>query len=186
MKVSTYWGHSFLLDLVRDGGLVFDFGVNSGGFSKLLAPRCRRVIGFEPDPVWRGRLQLPSNVQLVEKALAARRGVLRLNVNTDKCSSLHYADSDASSVEVETITLADALAMEPEGRIDLIKMDIEGEEIAVLLGADAALFDRVAQMTIEFHDFLDPASTPQIRSVIARMDSGRHGAQAIGVRGSGQ
>jgi hypothetical protein len=73
-------------------------------------------------------------------------------------------------VEVEAITLEQALALDPEGRIELIKMDIEGEEVPVLLEAEAALFDRVAQMTIEFHDFLDPASLPQIRTVIARLE----------------
>ncbi len=169
-KAASYWSHTFLPGLVKEGGLVFDFGVNSGGFSRLLAPRCRRIIGFEPDPYWgEDRLVLPDNVELHRKAIAAERGKLVLNVNEETCSSLHYADRNAATVEVEAVTLADALALAPEGRIDLIKMDIEGEEVPILLKADAALFTRVAQMTIEFHDFLDPKSLPSIFQVIARL-----------------
>ena len=172
MTVTVYWSHSFLSDLIRPDGLVFDFGFNDGGFTRLLAPKCKRVIGFEPDPRWQNRQSLPDNAHLEQKALAARRGKLRLHVNKEwQCASLHYAESDANAVEVEAVTLEEALGLEPEGRIELIKMDIEGEEVAVLMGAPKELFSRVAQMTVEFHDFLDPASIPAIRKVIARMRS---------------
>lgn len=170
MKVESYWSHSFVPGLMRADGIVFDFGVNSGGFAEIAARLCRKVVGFEPDPSWQGRLRLPDNVTLLSKAVAAEQGMLRLHVNTDKCSSLHYADTDAALAEVEAITLAQAFALEPQGRIELVKMDIEGEEVPVLLRADAALFDRVAQMTIEFHDFLDPASLPRIQEVISRLE----------------
>lgn len=171
IKIESYWSHSFVPGLMRPDGLAFDFGVNSGGFSKLIASRCRKVIGFEPDPYWKGRLQLPKNVLLLQKAIAVRHGKLSFNVNAETCSSLHYADSGATRVEVEAITLAEALALEPEGRIDLIKMDIEGEEVPILLQADAALFSRVAQITVEFHDFLDASSLPSILRVIERLKS---------------
>jgi FkbM family methyltransferase len=170
MKVETYWGHTFLPDLMQQDGVVFDFGVYDGGFSKLVASRCKRVIGFEPDPAWRERLPLPANVEVVHKALATRRGLIRLHLNREKCSSIHYSDADAGAAEVEAITLADALALEPAARIELIKMDIEGEEVPVLRDAAPGLFERVAQLTVEFHDFLDPVSLPAIRAVIDRME----------------
>lgn len=157
--------------LIRRDGLVFDFGVNCGGFAERVAPLCRKVIGFEPDPSWRGRYHhLPANVTLIEKAVAAERGVLKLHVNPTQCSSLHHAEGGAVAAEVEAITLADALEMDTASRIDLIKMDIEGEELAVLQNAPAELFERIAQMTVEFHDFLDPESVPAIQRVIARME----------------
>lgn len=169
MNVEVYWSHSFLPGLIRRDGLVFDFGVNDGGFSRLVAPKCRMVVGFEPDPAWSGKLVLPGNVRLLQKALAARAGMLPFHVNAGLCSSMHYAEPGARVVEVEAVTLETALALEPEGRIDLVKMDIEGEEVDVLLQAPAALFSRVAQMTVEFHDFLDPSRARAIRSVIERM-----------------
>lgn len=169
MNVQVYWSHSFLPDLVRQDGLVFDFGVNDGGFARLMAPKCRMVVGFEPDPAWEGQHVLPANVRVTPKALAARAGTIPFHVNQALCSSMHYAEPNAREVHVEAVTLEAALALEPGGRIDLLKMDIEGEEVEVLLHAPAAVFARVVQMTVEFHDFLDPSSLPGIRQVIERM-----------------
>jgi FkbM family methyltransferase len=169
VNVEVYWSHSFLPSLVRRDGIVFDFGVNDGGFSRLMAPKCRVVVGFEPDPAWQGRHELPANVRVTPKALAARAGTIAFHVNQDLCSSMHYAEPNAREVRVEALTLEAALASEPDGRIDLLKMDIEGEEVDVLLNAPEAAFSRVVQMTVEFHDFLDPSSTPAIREAIRRM-----------------
>lgn len=168
MNVQVYWSHSFLPELIRPDGLVFDFGVNDGGFSRVVASRCRAVIGFEPDPAWRDRLTLPANVRVIAKALAAHAGPHAFHVSADQCSSMHFAGTASTTVEVEAITLGEALAQE-SGRIDLVKMDIEGEEVAVLLDAPADLFTRVVQMTVEFHDFLNPEQLPDIRRAIARM-----------------
>lgn len=171
MNVETYWGHTFLPDLIRPDGVAFDFGVNSGGLARLIAPRCRRVIGFEPDPTWHGKLVLPDNVDLRPLALAARRGTVELNVNPATCSSLHYGDPQGARIAVSSMTLEDALALAPAGRIELVKIDIEGEEVAVLNEAPQAALHRIAQLTVEFHDFLDPASLPGIRAAISRMRS---------------
>jgi FkbM family methyltransferase len=172
MKVDTYWSHTFLPELIRSDGVIFDFGSNYGGFCKLVAPLCQRVICLEPDPYWEDRgISLPGNVLVLRKALAAKRGLVRLNLNPDKCSSMHYLDKGARSVEVDAITLADAVALAPAERIELIKMDIEGEEIAVLRDAPPEILQRVAQMTVEFHDFLDPGTTPEILAVIKKMRS---------------
>jgi len=113
----------------------------------------------------------PENAVVFHKALAAKRGVVRLNLNPKTCSSMHYADTDSRLVEVQAITLADATALMPSERIELIKMDIEGEEVAVLRDAPNEILLKVAQLTVEFHDFLDPASTPAIIAVIKRMQS---------------
>ena len=169
MKVESYWGHTFLPELIRSDGVIFDFGTYNGGFCKLVAPLCRRVIGFEPDPYWNGRLSLPENVLVLRKALAAKRGLVRLNLNEAKCSSMHYADTSARAIEVEAITLADAVALAPTERIELIKMDIEGEEVAVLHDSSPEILQRVVQLTVEFHDFLDSTSIPGIRAAIKKM-----------------
>ena len=171
MRVEQYWSHSFIPQLIRKNGIVFDIGVNSGGFARIISAHCERVIGFEPDPKWAGKLQLPANVELFQLAIAGKSGKQKFHVNREKCSSLHFADAESDTVEVESITLEEALGYVPMERIDLIKMDIEGEELEVLAGAPVELFERVAQMTVEFHDFLDPDSLPQVKAVIAHLKS---------------
>src|SRR5262249_11790373 len=80
-------------------------------------------------------------------------------------------DPGARSREVDSITLADALALAAGSRIELIKMDIEGEELSVLRDASPESLQRIAQLTVEFHDFLDAGSLPAIRMIIRRMQT---------------
>ena len=138
----------------------------------MVAPLCQRVICLEPDPYWEDReISLPDNVLVIRKALAAKRGPVRLNLNPEKCASMHYVEAGARPVEVDAITLAEIVALAPAERIELIKMDIEGEEVAVLRDAPPEILQRVAQLTVEFHDFLDPGSIPGILAVIKKMRS---------------
>lgn len=168
MNVEVYWSHSFLSDRLRPGGLVFDVGVNDGGFSRLMAAKGMTVVGFEPDPEWATKLVLPENVRLIAKAVAATAGRRHLYVNQGLCSSMHYSEGSGRSVEIDAVTLESALALAPGQQIDLLKLDVEGEEIEILKHAPASAFDRVAQMAVEFHDFLDPAQTPAILQIIER------------------
>lgn len=169
MRINQYWSHSFLPDLIRPDGIVIDIGAYDGGFSRLVAPICARVLAYEADPSWLSRPTLPSNVQVFPQAIAAKPGRMHFNVNKNLCSSLHFSEDSTRKVEVEAVTLDHALAKESASRIDLIKMDIEGEELAVLGGASPELLSRVVQLTVEFHDFLDPKSVPEIHSVIMRL-----------------
>ena len=50
-------------------------------------------------------------------------------------------------------------------------MDIEGEEVPVLRTAPAAALQRVTQLTVEFHDLLDPKKTPQAKATLDRLRS---------------
>src|SRR5262245_6361472 len=171
MRIETYWCHSFIPELIMPDGIAFDLGVYDGGFSRLVAPRCGKVIGFEPDPRWHSPSQLPHHVTIVPKAIFTRSGRRPFIINTEKCSSLHYSDTSPIYIDVETVTLRDALDLAPSGRIDLIKMDIEGEEVPLLLDAPDCLFERVAQLSVEFHDFIDASCVPQIIAAIERMNS---------------
>src|SRR5439155_2597358 len=76
MQLGHFWGHTFLQDRIRQTDTVFDVGMNYGGFSKIVAPLCRRVIGYEPNEFWDGRRpSLPANVTIVNKAIAATKGL---------------------------------------------------------------------------------------------------------------
>lgn len=54
-------------------------------------------------------------------------------------------------------------------QVDLCKVDIEGAEIEMLLGASKQTLLKMQQITIEFHDFLDPALVPYVQSVMRRL-----------------
>ena len=169
MYVDQYWSHSYIPSLVRADGYLIDIGFYGGGFSSHLSPRCKGILAFEPDPRWQRAPSSLRNVTVVPKAIGATAGMRKLFLNDAQCSSFHHGEPSARSIEVQAITLEDALSFLPDSRIDLVKMDIEGEELSVLADVKPATLERVVQLAVEFHDFLDPDAVPKIRKVLARM-----------------
>ena len=57
-------------------------------------------------------------------------------------------------------------------RIDALKMDIEGAEIAVFRGMSDELLRSIKQITVEFHDFIPEMNMEQdVLDVISRLES---------------
>ena len=78
----------------------------------------------------------------------------------------------AGQGEVETVpgaTLESFRNLIGATQIDLIKVDIEGAEIAMFDTASDDLLCDVAQITIEFHDFMEASMGPDVRRVIDRL-----------------
>jgi len=55
------------------------------------------------------------------------------------------------------------------GRIDLIKMDVEGAEIVILESASASDLASCSQLTVEFHDKRPPFTRRDVDRVCRRM-----------------
>jgi len=141
---------------IRQGAVVLDIGANIG-YHTLTAARLvgqdGRVFAFEPEPFNFGLLVRNvevngySNVIPLQKALSNERGKAKLFLH-ETCLGTHSlspanvsivsALSKASTfwdryVEVEVETL-DELFKDYESRIDFIKIDVQGAEMAVLQG----------------------------------------------------
>jgi FkbM family methyltransferase len=131
-----------LPDLLRDATVFVDVGAHNGAYS-LLARAVRpgiTVHAFEPAPSARARLErnlAANDVQGIivhSVALGDRTGVAPLYVTGTggvESSLLPGFRSGTESVEVRTATL-DAVGIP---RVDVIKIDTEGTEAAVIRGA---------------------------------------------------
>jgi hypothetical protein len=77
--------------------------------------------------------------------------------------------SAVEQFEVPVITLQQLLQEAvPEGsRIDMLKVDVEGEELAVLKGLDTAGWQRVQQVVVEVHDCSAAATESAERTTAA-------------------
>jgi FkbM family methyltransferase len=139
---------SFFLSWLRPGMTVVDAGAHVGQYTLLasgLVGPAGRVIAFEPHPVL-GRVLRRNvaragcaNVTVSSLALGRARGTAELVLAPPAnhgASSLRPGPQEPG-VQVQVDTLDQALA--GPGRVDLIKIDVEGAELDVLDGAGRTL-----------------------------------------------
>jgi FkbM family methyltransferase len=147
-------------------GVLLDVGANHGAYARLLlklAPTAR-IIAFEPHPSTFARLRdlmrdRPS-VRLIDKAVADVKGQLTLydfgfsngstQASLSEAAVSLYSD-DIVQYAVDCTTIDDFMAEAGIDRIDFLKIDTEGHDLAVLKGARNALRDRkIGMIQFEF------------------------------------
>lgn len=172
-------GHTFYTPLLRNP-TVLDLGANHGEFSRTLSERFGGTYHLvEANPDLHAELST-GRFPVMGCAVTAREGTVRFNLaRNDEGSSV--LDLPATSiyncvlerpVEVPGRTLAGIVGELGLGRIDLLKMDIEGAELEVLAGVDPALMREVGQMTVEFHGAREFGFglSREVEEVIRRME----------------
>jgi len=154
-----------LKQILRPGGTFADVGANEGYFS-LIASRIvgagGRVLAVEPQKrlqeVLRRNFDLngASNATIAAAAVSDAKGAAELNLaasmNTGSSSLMRRTRYRPRQETVPTETLAEIARQAGIGRIDLLKMDIEGWEYEAILGS-RSLFEegRVRAIVIEIH-----------------------------------
>lgn len=128
---------------VRQGMYVVDIGAFAGyhtvRFAQLVG-KTGKVLAFEPygpsfevlkRNVQRARL---SNVVLEQKAVSDQNGYVTLHLSSSSTgnSLIRVAGKHHQSCQVDSITLDDYF--KDDGALDLVKIDVEGAEPAVLRG----------------------------------------------------
>lgn len=123
---------------VRATSVVWDVGANVGLYTLAAARRAAEVVAFEPLPrnvallrrhVAMNRL---TNVQIVEAAVGRNDGEARL-AEGDSPSEARV--SDAGAITVAAVSLDGWVARTQARLPDAVKIDVEGAELQVLLGA---------------------------------------------------
>lgn len=129
---------------LKPGGTFIDAGANVGFFSllaaKLVGPS-GRVISFEPNPAVFAQLQ--SNAALNgfawidahQKGLFDREGNGTMFVPDTNCGAGTMRPGGDNGVAISLVRMDDIV----KGEIDLLKIDVEGAEVAALRGAQRVL-----------------------------------------------
>ncbi len=136
---------------LRAGGVVVDSGANIGQMTLYLGPMSGvRVVAFEPFPLAADWLEeclagYPDwKVSLNRLGLsdAAARLTLRVAGSRSTARTDWYAGQDLPEIEIEVTTLDSFAAQNSIPSIRLWKLDVEGHELAALMGARGLLETR--------------------------------------------
>jgi FkbM family methyltransferase len=156
---------------VHDSDVVIDVGAHLGTFTRIaLRHGARLVVAVEPDPVNAvcfARTFAPEieagRVRLVQAAAWHSPGLLTFEIGGASQTG-HVADSQsARGVTVRAVTLDGMVDELKLGRVDFIKMDIEGAERHALAGARRILASHKPRLAIcIYHAPDDPDVVPRV------------------------
>lgn len=144
---------------IRPGTIFYDIGANSGFFSllgSLLVGPGGRVVSFEPHPVTAQQLEAQmrvnnvTNVDVVCAAVCDQVGTSRFadDVSSDMLS-LVGANEPRKTITVSTTTLNNEI--KTHGIPSVLKIDVEGAEVAVLRGGKDFLQANRPILLVEIH-----------------------------------
>jgi len=136
---------SVFTKLIKKGMNIVDIGAHIGYYtllaSRLVGPN-GKVFAFEPDPVNLIYLKTNisinncSNVIITSKAVFRKNGEAYLLIQPDHSTNYlsRFPKDKEGAFKVPTVTLDVFFGMLGWPRVDLIKADVEGSEVAVLEG----------------------------------------------------
>ena len=131
-----------------------------------------RCFAIEPSPEVFEKIETNGSVRKFLFALAGKPGELELHIGANSvATTLHKASNGKylATVRVPARTL-EAFCRETSIEcVDVLKMDIEGEELAVLESCSDAFLQGIGQITVEFHEWLGQGTAADVRRIIARL-----------------
>lgn len=164
-----------LLAALRPDSVCVDCGAHYGEEAELLGPTGATVHCFEPDPhsveILRAKVGHLPNVHIHEAAVAAQEGELKLFRNSTFEKDEEAGSSGSTVVQgnviadeehahiVKAIDFVQFIKglIEKHGRVDFLKMDIEGAEVEVLEAMIAAdVLKHIKLTVVEHHSWLFP------------------------------
>jgi FkbM family methyltransferase len=141
--------HALIRKHLRPGMTFIDVGANKGDFTLLaarLAGSSGKVISIEPEPENNSMLQRSialnayPNIKVLQLALSDADGIATLQIgSTSGAHTLSPEFNGTRTVEVPTRTLDGIVAEQQLAAVDMIKIDVQGLELAVLRGAAETL-----------------------------------------------
>jgi FkbM family methyltransferase len=151
---------------------VLDLGANYGHFAKAITERLGcHCVAVEPSPdSFTGMVSAP-RISKLQLAVAAKSGNFPFHVAAQTVSSslLGKSATHLQTIEVPALSFADLLEKLEWTHVDLLKVDIEGTEIEMFAACPDDVLRRVAQISVEFHDFCGITPPQEVRKTLSRL-----------------
>lgn len=153
-----------IVDKLASDSVVVDFGTgNDADFSVSLTKRYNlKSYGFDPTKKHFNQLkQLEKKTEgkfkFFNYALASRKEKKVFFESKDNISGsffdshINMKNDTIEKYDINPITLDKVFTLLSIKKIDLLKMDIEGEEYSIIPGIEINLFSKIDQIIVEFH-----------------------------------
>jgi len=141
-----------------------DIGGHCGFWSFYLGGNFKKVYAFEPVKIFREcfKKNIPhGNVELLPVALGNENGFVSMNVELENTGATHVSSNTNDLDKVELKKLDDYELTD----VDFIKIDVEGYENQVVLGAKETLLRNKPIIIVEQKGFSDRFNETQFEAV---------------------
>jgi FkbM family methyltransferase len=156
------------------GSTVVDIGANIGLFSLLAARSAARVFSFEPfadsfDWLSKNieRNQLSRIIHPINLAVGRDAGTRTFYVHPQSTSNNFYETKNGQPVVVACTTLKNIIEEHCQMRCDFLKLDCEGSEFEILLGATDETLKMIGAISLEVHEGLSGHSRTDLENRLA-------------------
>jgi len=178
------YDHLFVNIKSKNKKYVFvDMGASKGLFAKEFMTRhsVSKAVLIEPDPsLAQGLVSdfADKNIYILNAAIgprAAESVPFYLSKNPESSSlskelaQVHGLMDDGNQINVKTTTLKEVCSLFDLTKIDLLKVDIEGAEYDLLENLSRKDFRKIDQISVEFHDFIDPGLRKRTENCIKKL-----------------
>lgn len=153
---------------LQKGDVVIDCGAYIGAFAMFAAKIVGSnglVFAFEPDKenykklLENIKLNELTNIIPINKGLWSENTILPLNRHSEGSTFFFNIDKRDSIVEVPVVSLDNELKEKGVGKIDFIKMDIEGAEIEAIKGSEKTLKNKNIKLAIASYHLVNGQKT---------------------------
>lgn len=168
--------HTFFDNYLRKEINVVDLGACRGEFVDEINNlyNIKKAILVEANPTNFSQLKDFPNYISYNKAISSENGNI-IEFYEDPSSpyngSKDFNYFNGIKHQIETINLETLCNDNNIDFIDILKIDVEGAEYEVLENLPDSFFNKIGQITVEFHDFVDPELKPRTLQIVERIKS---------------
>ena len=180
----------FVLDAIADDGIYVDIGANNGFFYALQVARRHpeaRVFAFEPDPQILPHLErnvrsngFEGRIEIVRSAISDRSGTTRMTAGLGASGYVLEPAAAEPAIDVACTTLDEFVEQRALGRVDLVKVDIEGHEERMLAGSRRTLNELRPLLVLELAAALLSRSGGSRDRVAQQLSEARYSLYDVG------
>lgn len=171
-RTENHRGHTLLPYGRGSKPVIVDCGAHKGEFAwSITADREAVCYSIEANPHLFQQLRLPPNARAFNFAVSGADGWADFRISSNpEASRLTEGDNAAgSAVSVRSTTLDSFFSEEGVGDVDVLKLDIEGAEVEVLASLSKNRLNRIAQISVEYHDFCGFVSPAAVDRSVERL-----------------